>query len=239
MDIVYPVRPGETNNELRYSLRSLEANYPDHGTVWVVGFKPSWLTGVGFIKGNPTGNPQTNVYANVLAAMRHPDVADDVVVFNDDFFVTAPIDSVTTLYRGTLDEHLALPRLRTSTSWWKESLTVTKVCLQSVGVANPLSYELHVPMPCKKQLMRETLEWFAGVTPANPPQWRSLYGNLHVETPTRMKDCKAFSNGRVHEPFHSTTDTSWRHFKAALSARFPDPSRYETKDEIVRRKVGA
>lgn len=28
MDVIYPVRPGDDNEELRYSLRSLAANFP-------------------------------------------------------------------------------------------------------------------------------------------------------------------------------------------------------------------
>ncbi len=239
MDIVYPVRPGESNDELRFSLRSLEVNYPAHDKVWLVGFMPSWVSGVGFISGNATDNARTNVYANVLAAMQHPDVADDVVVFNDDFFVTTPVGEVTTMYRGTLDDHLALPGLRNKKSWWTESLAVTKVCLQAVGVEAPLSYELHVPLPCTKQLMRETLEQFVAVTPDNPPQWRSLYGNLHAVNPAQVKDCKAFSPGKVQEPFHSTSDVSWRHYRAALTKRFPAPSRYEVTVDVCRQKVRA
>lgn len=228
MDVVYPVRPGEANEELRYSLRSLQQNYPSVRTVWLVGFQPSWVTGVEFIGGNYSQSAQTNVYQNVLAAMQHPDVDDDVVVFNDDFFVTAPVTGVETLYRGTLAEHLALPAVRRSNSWWRQSLITTQVCLQAVGIREPLSYELHVPLPCKKGLMRETLERFAEVTPANPPQWRSLYGNLHVTAARQAADVKRFLSGRVPTPYLSTSDASWRQYRKPVTALFPEPSRYET-----------
>lgn len=228
-DIVYPVRPGEVNEELRFSLRSLR-NLPDVGTVWIIGDMPKWVRGVKMIDGgNPTKNPHANVYRNVLLAMQHDGLPEDVVIFNDDFFVTEPVDSLPVGYRSTLAEHLNLPMLRTSTkSWWKESLVMTQACLHAQEIDDPLSYELHIPFPVKRSLMRATLEQFQRVTPDNPPQWRSLYGNLHPDpSAQRLKDGKQFRPGVLQYPFMSTTDLSWRHYRAAMLKLFPDPSPYE------------
>jgi len=228
MDVVYPVRPGDVNEELRYSLRSLR-NVPGVRQVWIVGHLPRWLRDVDHIPGNTGPNGHANVYRNILAAMRHRGVGDDVVVFNDDFFVTEPVTEIRTLYRSTLAEHLALPRLRSGgNTWWRESLTTTSVCLQAVGVTDPLSYELHVPLPCKKGLMAETLERFAAVTPTNPPQWRSLYGNLHAAASAeRSADSKVFRPTALPKPFLSTSDAVWRQFSRQVGALFPDPSPWE------------
>lgn len=234
LDVVYPVRPGDVNEELRYSLRSLEANYPNHGRVWIVGHRPPWLTGVEHIPGNLSANPRVNVYQNIQAACLHPDVAEQVVIFNDDFFLTEPLNEFPVAYRSTLQEHLHLPRLRVNPqSWWRETLTTTMICLQALGFDDPLSYELHVPFPISKQLMAETLDHFEGICPTNPPQWRSLYGNLHVSGAVRMADSKVFRAAPVRTPFHSTTDLSWRHFKAQFAARFPEPSRYEASPAVA------
>jgi len=234
-DVIYPVRPGDTNDELRYSLRSLEAFFPDHGTVWVVGYKPNWLTGVEFIPGNTSASSQTNVFRNILTACSTQGVSDEVIVFNDDFFLTEPLTALPVYYRSSLDAHLRLPRVRMATngksSWWAESLRTTKICLQAIGVDDPLSYELHVPFPADRQLMADTLTRFSEITPTNPPQWRTLYGNLNIrrEDSVLIEDSKAFRPGKLRTPFHSTTDLSWRHFRTALSTMFPDPSRYEAK----------
>lgn len=238
-DIIYPVRPGDVNEELRYSLRSL-ANVPDVGTVWIVGYQPSWVTGVEYIDGgNASSNGHTNVYQNVLTAVRHEAVSEDVVIFNDDFFVTKPISALETGYRGTLIEHLNLPRLRTSTkSWWRDSLLTTQVCLQALGFDDPRSYELHVPFPAKRSAMAETLERFAAVTPHNPPQWRTLYGNLNPDPNAKqMPDSKAFTAGTLRTPFHSTTDLSWKQFRAKISALFPTASPYELPPSVARKRA--
>lgn len=226
MHIVYPVRPGETNEELRFSLRSLR-NYPAADAVWIVGFCPSWVTGVEVIAGNASASPRTNVYQNLLSAMRHPDVAEDVVVFNDDFFVTAPVTEVQTFHRGTLDSHLSLPSIRASSSWWSETLRLTRTVLLEAGVFEPLSFEVHMPMPFQKSLMVETMERFAGVNPVNPPQWRSLYGNLHVDRVVQVEDCKATRSGPIRTPFHSTSDLSWRMYAKQMRELFPEPCQFE------------
>ncbi len=43
LDIVYFVKESAQNEELRYSLRSVEKNFP-HRNVWFVGGKPKGLT---------------------------------------------------------------------------------------------------------------------------------------------------------------------------------------------------
>lgn len=237
VDLVYPVRPGNVNEELRYSLRSVEANYP-HGRVWIVGDQPNWLTGVEFIRGNTQPHPRANIYHNLLAACAHPDLADEFVIFNDDFFVTEPVEGTPMAYRSTLRQHLNLPRLRTSQSWWKDSLTTTLICLQAVGIDEPLSYELHVPFPVNKALMAATLEQFKNVTPANPPQWRSLYGNLHASGAVMQPDSKVFRPGPLRTPYHSTTDVSWRNFRTTFRTLFPEPSPYELDNGVIQQSRG-
>lgn len=66
-DLVVPVREGPVNQQLRYALRSREANLP-HRRVWIIGYRPPRLGGVGFI---PTQRAGRTKYANTTLAMRH------------------------------------------------------------------------------------------------------------------------------------------------------------------------
>ena len=221
LDVVYIVRPGDRNEELRFSLRSL-ANLP-HGDVWMVGHKPDWVRNVRHISGNPSLNcKEKNVYSNVLAACEHDGVPDRFVLFNDDFYVTEPIDEVPATYRCTLREHCAhRPQATTS---WQISLRRTLAVLEADGHEDPLSYDLHVPMPVVKDDMRRTLRKFKHVCPNNPPQWRTLYGVDNNVPAVKWGDPK-YLEGEIRKPFHSTTDSTWRKF--GLEKLFPDPSPYE------------
>lgn len=226
-DVIYPVRPGQSNEELKLSLRSL-SNLP-HGDVYIVGFKPSWIRDVGFIAGgNSAVAPRANLYNNLLLACTHPGLSETITIFNDDMYVVDPIDSVPVLFRGPLvAQWNATVKRAGAKGWWQESLSATMNALAVEGHQNPISYELHTPFPCDRSLMAETLQRFAGVTPQNPPQWRSLYGNMQRIGGQMWPDCKALRPGPLRRPFHSTDDLSLRFFRAKLLQLFPDPSPYE------------
>lgn len=230
-DVIYPVRPGDKNDELKFSLRCLEANYPDHGQVWIVGHKPSWLINVQHIKGNDRKTPEANVYTNVMYATVCDDVAPQALIMNDDFFITKPVSEIPPLYRGTLKSHLRLNSVaRAQNSKWAKSLATTRIVLQALGFIEPISYELHVPMMVDRQKMGETLERFKHITPDVPPQWRSLYGNVNEIGGEEFPDCKAYGLRDISKPFHSVSPTSWRHYLKKFSSLYPKPSRYEKRD---------
>lgn len=235
-DVIYPVRPGDVNEELRYSLRSL-ANLP-HGRVWMVGHKPSWVRGVEFIAGNDAPFARANLYRNLWLACTHPDVSDDVVIFNDDFYVTTPVDAAPVLYRDNLNRQVAqLIKRAGRTGWWQESMAKTRAVLHDAGYDDPISYELHTPFPCDRHKMATVLARFADVAAHNPPQWRTLYGNVEAIGGQLFADCKALRPGPVRRPFHSTDDLSFRYFRGQFTQMFAEPSPYETPQADARLPV--
>lgn len=233
VDVIYPVRPGDSNEELRYSLRSLAMNLP-HGRVWIVGHRPSWVCGVEFIDGGNTApHPRANLYRNLLLACTHPGVSDDVVIFNDDFFLIGKTESVPTYYRCSLEQQYTnLVRKAGPRGWWQESLKTTWDTLVAEGFDNPLSYELHVPFPCNRHRMADVLDRFGDVTAHNPPQWRTLYGVTQNIGGTPHADCKMMRPGPVQRPYHSTDDLSWRYFRGRFQQMFAKPCRYETTEWV-------
>lgn len=220
LDIVYPVRPGDRNDELRFSLRSL-VNFP-HGDIWVVGYKPRWLTGVRYIPGNKSMYEHANIFNNILSVCENPNLPSEFVLFNDDFFVTRPVDKAPNWYRCTLQEHIDNPGVR---GWWRDSLETTMETLVDQGFSDPLSYELHVPIQVEKHTLASTLGKFIDVKPHNPPQWRTLYGNINAIGGSVHNDTKVRS---LTIPFHSTSDVGFkRRFCSHYVKMFPQPSQYE------------
>lgn len=235
-DWLFPVRPGDSNDELRFALRSL-VNVP-HGRVFIVGYQPSWVKNVIFI---PGGNsdipaPRANLYNNIRLACRHEDMSDEIVITNDDIYLIGECESVPVLYRGPLKDQVRKITRRAGTrGWWQESMLTTLTCLQDAGYPDPLSYELHTPFPVVREAMAATLDRFAAVSPRNPPQWRTLYGVTNEIGGTVAADCKALRPGPLYRPFHSTDDASWRYFRGRFLELFPEPSPYETPTMPVRR----
>lgn len=221
------MRPGESNDELRFSLRSL-SNVP-HDRVWFVGHKPPWVKNVGWIEGgNSAPHTRANLWRNLTLACAHPDVSEDVLIMNDDIYIVGRVEQVPVLHRGLLAEQIVTVRRNAGTrGWWQDSLATTRDCLAEAGYDDPLSYELHVPFPCSKTLMAQTLDRFAHVTLHNPPQWRTLYGVTHQIGGSQHRDGKAVRPGPIARPYHSTDDMSWRYFRARFIQLFPDASPYE------------
>jgi hypothetical protein len=95
IDIVYIVAKGShwQDNELRYSLRSLEKFGLDVGKVFIIGEKPS------FINEEAIHIPYRDVYANkarnimckIHWACRDTRVSQNFVLMNDDYFLLNPI----------------------------------------------------------------------------------------------------------------------------------------------------
>jgi hypothetical protein len=94
MDILYILGTGSTwkDNELRYSLRSVEKNIVDSGNVFIVGEKPDWLQNVYHISFPDAYQKKwCNVYSKLTRACKSPALSSDFLLFNDDFFILQPI----------------------------------------------------------------------------------------------------------------------------------------------------
>lgn len=226
---VIPVRAGDNNDELKYTLRCLDKNFPAHGTVWIVGYKPGWLKNVEYIPGNNQGGHwNTNVYRNILAAAEHPDIPDEWLILNDDFFITQAVERIPVHYWGPLTKQCSGIRRQPKT-WWHHSLLLTLEVLQDAGYTDPISYEVHCPLPVNKQGMADVLRKFADIERNGiPVQWRTVYGVVNQVGGTQIRDCKArHGGGPILTPFHSTSDASFRHYRRYFATRYPTPSRYE------------
>ncbi len=234
IDLICPCREGDQNPELRYASRTWVKNLTFDRLV-IVGYCPSWLEPDLFIPGNDGPTPQSNVYGNVLKACETPGISEVAIVVNDDFFVLDQVGTPEIWYRSTLQEHLSTPRLQRSmrtASWWAMSLHSTLVALQTVGVENPLSYELHVPLVVDTARMAEILHYFENVTPHNPIQWRSAYGNVCGIGGEKHADGKRYGAGPLGEDLYvSTEDRSFKYFRRKIAEMFPAPTRFEKEQQ--------
>lgn len=224
-----PVRAGDDNEHLRYAIRTWEYHIP-HDELWIVGYKPVWLTGVKVVEGNLHGTKPKNVYHNVLDFCEHPDVPEQVVFMNDDMFALKPFEP-SIQYRGSLLEHIAQ---LSAHGWWRQSLVNTLEYLEGRGHVTPRSYETHTPFPVDTRKMAKALRDAAEFSPDNPPQWRTVYGvTQEVGGSQATRDCKLFKTnepGWTDAALVSTTDRSFRSaVRDYIVSKFPEPSRYETQ----------
>lgn len=231
MDVVYLVRPGEQNEELRFSIRSL-SNLP-HDTVWIAGHKPAWVSNVRHLSTVQASSKHHNAFGNLLAALNCDEISTEFVLMNDDFFITSPLPSVPTLHRGPVADVVAeYRRMFPRGSRYTTAMQATMEWLQAQGVAEPLSYELHTPMVIDRAGMLEVIAQAEddGVD-VQRFHYRTAWGNLARVGGTFTEDCKVYQPASCHtlpKPFMSTLDSTFTTRPAKLiRARFPTPGPYD------------
>lgn len=222
MDAVYICRAGD-NEELRYSLRSLRN--VAHDAVWVFGGAPAWFKGR-HVPVSQEGDKQSNAGRAVRAACLHPEVSDPFILMNDDFFAIEPVE-VSLLDRGNLADVLAEVAARHPSSPWVGRMRRTKAHLASLGYEDPRSFELHVPIPVRKEAMLRAIEMAEACR--GGLQWRSVYGALCGDPSTTIADVKVLRRGHKPDagPWLSTNDITFADVEAKLARMFPEPSDYE------------
>ena len=229
MDIVYNCRKGD-NEELRYSMRSVESNL-QYDNLWVVGGKPSWYIGnyVEDVPSYPSKLQRENHGLKMLC--RNEEIANKFILMHDDIFVIKPVDIVETWSYGSLQERIAKYNSVSTNSQHVKDLRLTWQSLRELGIDDPISYELHVPMPMEKDKLAEALQ-YKGCP-------RTIYGNLFGIPAIEHKDVKVYTNTYMDylsydyknndAPYISTLDTSFPTvYNDLLKDLFPDRSSYES-----------
>lgn len=230
MDVVYPVRTGNANEELRYSLRALHANFP-HRDVYVIGAPPAWLQNVISIPHRQGSNSRSNTNTSMRLACLHPDVSNPFVWMNDDYFIMQPIDEIPRLNRGPIDD--VIEQLAPRKDQYAQGMVATKRLLIDSGFVegNVTSYELHMPLLVQKSSMLYALKVYEDSKRPNLHK-RTLYGNIFDyggETVTDNKITSKTAQWDIDATFISTSDLSFRDHPigAWIRAQYPDKSPYE------------
>lgn len=233
--LICPVRPGDNNEELRYAIRSWEANLdlPGGLQIWTVGHRPAWLQPDKHVEGNKYKSVPLAVFDNVYlgAQTAHEAQIDEVMFMNDDFFCLDPVGKILPVRRNESLSSQCRQFPQGAGLWWPRSLVLTLNWLREQGHREPHSYETHRPLVVNPALMVESLEkWLA--TPdamtGDVPQWRTIYGVLNNVKAWPVKDAKLGVNSSgVGTPWVSTSDESWRRYGRSMMNRFQKPSRWE------------
>ena len=232
MDYVYICRDGD-NEELRYSIRSVEKHMPP-GRIWVVGGKPDWYKG-NHIPVSQEDSKYDNAIENIRAACESRKISSDFVLMNDDFFAIKPVEKVLTYVSGFMVEKVALYSALSPRSLYTKKLLKTSWRLSKLGFELPRDYELHVPMIMNKSKLLAIINGYPDCL------WRSMYGNVYkvggiyiTDVKYYVKDAmrvKSHDYGSSSYPFVSSEDDSFAILKRdLLRDMFPTPSSCESQE---------
>lgn len=181
-DIVYFVKDTESNEELRYSLRSLK-NFP-HRKVWFYGGCPKGLKPDCHVAvKQDKENKWKNVSMMLDMACKNPKITKDFWLFNDDFFVMEKLDKPRNYYRGDLYKRIVQLEDKTGLTPYSQLLRDCAKECESLGLTTK-DFSLHIPLKINRinMLCLRNMTDFEG--------FRSLYGNAYTNTKHIMNDCK-------------------------------------------------
>lgn len=233
MDVVYIVGPGE-RPWLRWSLRSLR-NLP-HNRVFIVGEQPAILSTAAHYLPVPRHPIKwQSAVANLRRACAYGDITPDFILMNDDFFVTQPVESVTTYHRGSITDVITDVRQRVHFfSKYQQGMEESRrVLSESFGIDKPVSYSLHTPFVYNKYRLLETLDKSDELRhrTVEATDTRTMYGNMWKIGGRKVRDVKIsrhFPTITSELPFRSSDPWSWeRSHTDFIRDAFPDPSPYE------------
>lgn len=226
-DVVYILKDRPGTEELRYSLRSIEANM-DHGKVWFYcgcpeGFKPD--VHVPHVQKGAT--KWERVRSSLVEICKNEKISKQFWLFNDDFYIMQPMQKAENFHRGLLADHIRDIERRHcgGSTGYTRNLRICEDQLRQAGMTT-LDYAIHLPMLVDRAKALEALEMFPRC-----PMFRSLYGNYAQIGGTFHKDVKTTDQDKVipeDADFFSTSNKAFRGSVAdQMAQRFPDPCRFE------------
>lgn len=248
LDILIPLGDGSVwgnNNELRYCLRSIERYATGYDRIFIVGEDPGFLNGDGKVRFCPLpeidANKEARIASKILRGFQETDIADDAVMFNDDYVLTAPIDLRTLpfYHRGELS--LGIPSQ--GSVLYRAALGDTVRALRQAGRPT-LHYDVHMPMILNRHKFIGLNDWWIRSEKA----WqgfvcKSIYANnLDGIISELIVDCKLQFGHFPWDILDGIARDRWvfsyadgaltDSLKHWLADRFPERSGSETAEKV-------
>lgn len=233
MDIVYPIKKTVLNEELRYSLRSLQNI--KHDKVFIVGDCPSFINDetVFYIPTNKFISRYETTTNNIKVACECDELSDNFILMNDDFFILNPIiEEDLKLNRGLLREQVKFYHKNhyPLTNYDRLVEKATSELIKQ-GFENPVSYELHAPIIINKKNFLSILNKINNE--ALHCCKRSVYGNYFIKEGKTIDDVKVLNRTNFRPEIQgkynvlSVSEACWGRIKPFISSKFPTKSIYE------------
>lgn len=226
MDVVYMLRDNTNTDEIRYSLRSVEKYLKNYDKIWVVG-KPNSILNKETVNIIDTRDmyfhKQMNAINKILSVCSNPNVSDDFILMNDDFFFLKKCSSIKPYTIGSLDDKF----LKQKSGMYRASLQRALKFFNNMD-----NWEVHYPLVINKKSFKECFYKIPWRTYSMV--YRSPYStfikskSLPLNSDFKVFNEEQFNSGKNRQ-FLSTSDKIYREpfFQEWLAKKFPKPSKYE------------
>ena len=213
MDVVYIYKRVERAEELRYSIRALEANFPDHGPLWIIGDRPDGLREDAYRyiphPAAPRRSPvyrehewpdyarirakEVNINQKLELIANHSPISDEYLLMNDDYYIMRPVTAsilcAQVYTRGdsnTAEYAEHLEKHYPGRRPYRRLLQETLERVREAGL-HGWDFEAHIPFVFSRARSRELIARFRDGNAPLPWTWATLYHNTFFrETPHKI-----------------------------------------------------
>jgi hypothetical protein len=196
--------------DLVFSLRAAYDYVPDL-EVTISGWLPGGIDPdkVNYIYVSSRPGSHASSTANLRAVCENSQVPDEFILMHDDMYLLQALPEHPISHRGSLRGECERRQSVAEGNYYTKMHWQALELLQSLGVQEPLSYELHRPLLVNKANMLATLD----LLEEHPPTLkRTVYGNLHDIGGFQEPDVKVFGKDEEWDGFDwvvSSNSVSW------------------------------
>lgn len=161
VDIVVPLSSESrfNNEELKYSLRSFETHFKQLGSIWIIGFKPEWITNINYIEASDSlkQNKDGNIIKKIYDICLKEELSDDFIFLSDDQLILKDLrkGDFEPRYCNVLETY---PFSETQNRW-KQRLKRTYDKLKSENKTT-YDYDSHLPTLFNKKRFLEIINLY-------------------------------------------------------------------------------
>lgn len=238
MQFVYPYwHRGASDDEIRWSVRSVERNFRGTARITIIGDRPPWYTGH-YIPQQRVGKHNANrsfrdMLTKVWTMATHPEIDQEFVWMMDDVYLIKPV---------TIEE-LSIPRAvrwhECESNSWQRRKKNTMRALSAVG-RTVHDYATHLPHVAEKEKLRILFDEFR--LDQNTLLWEVLYGNTfrgppqspfpffrRIQKKIGIDDLKQITE--LASVFNHTAVAWCQGVRQYLEDLFPEPARNEQANQ--------
>lgn len=195
ISVVYIVGNGSKwdDNELRFSLRSIDKHLGGIGEVFIIGNKPWWIKNVHHIQADDRHkNKDRNIMLKTLVACYIPEITDEFLCFHDDVFLNEKYYATTFPYfhdgllSELLDKRMKHPLQRNGLYNHTIDNTIQALSLEGANINN---YDTHTPIRYDKRIFIDIMNKF-DFSVEHGLLVKSIYANMSPIIGKRQEDVK-------------------------------------------------
>ena len=226
-DFVYFLKETGENEELRFSLRSIEKNcgHLINRVVFVGGAPKGFKNYVHIKTHQQFGTKHLNVMHGIYTTCKskQPKITDNFILMNDDFYVLQPLNDIYAYVDGSMEDRIySLPK-----GAYRERMGAAYGLLKTF-IVKPLNFAVHTPMRVNKANAAHLLE-HTGIV----DNFRNFYGNCFsmretcVDNLNDNKFRKGDKSWNKIALFASSDDDTFEKMRPWLEKKFNKKCRFE------------